>query len=66
MRNTLPCPGSLATVMVPPVWFTMPYTVESPRPVPLPGSLVVKNGSNSRKRVSASMPIPVSHTESMT
>ena len=31
--------------MCPPLCFTMPYTVARPSPVPLPGSLVVKNGS---------------------
>src|SRR5437867_6473843 len=34
----------------------------SPRPVPVPGSFVVKNGSNTRLRVSTSMPVPVSVT----
>ncbi len=42
----------------------IPYAVESPRPVPLPIAFVVKNGSNTRARVSASMPLPVSATES--
>ena len=45
MSKVAPAPGSLSTQMYPPVCFTMPYTVESPRPVPLPTSLVVKNGS---------------------
>ena len=44
----------------------MPYTVESPRPVPFPSSLVVKKGSKIRAFVSASMPVPVSLTASMT
>ena len=37
--------------MVPPLCRTMPNTVASPRPVPLPGSLVVKNGSKMRALV---------------
>ena len=36
--------------------------MDSPRPVPLPGSLVEKNGSTARRSVAASMPIPVSVT----
>ena len=31
--------------MPPPLCATIPYTVESPRPVPIPSCLVVKNGS---------------------
>ena len=42
----------------------MPKTVESPRPVPRPLPLVVKNGSNSRACVASSMPMPVSLTAS--
>ena len=34
--------------------------------MPLPGSLVVKNGSNTRERVCSSMPEPVSLTASIT
>ena len=36
----------------------MPYTVESPSPVPLPSALVVKKGSNRCDLVSASIPTP--------
>ena len=36
----------------------MPKTVASPRPVPLPTSLVVKNGSKIRGRISGDMPLP--------
>ena len=46
--NVLPAPGSLVTKTWPPLWATMPYTVERPRPVPCPGPLVVKNGSKIR------------------
>jgi hypothetical protein len=38
----------------------MPYTIESPSLVPLPGSLVVKNGSKIWLFVSAVMPVRVS------
>src|SRR2546425_412654 len=38
----------------------MPYTVASPSPVPLPTSLVVKNGSNRWGRTLASIPPPLS------
>ena len=44
----------------------MPKTVASPRPVPFPSSLVVKNGSNMRAWVALSMPTPVSVTVSTT
>ena len=40
----------------------MPNTVESPRPVPLPISLVVKNGSKIFSISSGGMPWPVSRT----
>src|SRR6202021_652781 len=43
----------------------MPYTMASPNPVPR-SPLVVKNGSRQRRRVSSSMPIPVSLTSSNT
>ena len=52
--------------MYPPDCFTIPYTVASPRPVPLPFSLVVKNGSKSLAMVASSMPHPVSVTASST
>jgi hypothetical protein len=37
-----------------------------PMPVPWPGSLVVKNGSNMRSRTSGAIPFPVSLTVSFT
>ena len=64
--NVVPCPGSLYTQMVPPLCWTMPNTVDRPRPVPLPVPLVVKNGSKIWARVASSMPVPVSVTASMT
>jgi hypothetical protein len=65
-RNVAPRPGALSTSMPPPLCATMPYTVESPSPVPLPRPFVVKNGSKTRARVAASMPDPVSVTASST
>jgi hypothetical protein len=44
----------------------MPWTVDSPRPLPSPGCLVVKKGSNTRLRVEESIPWPVSDTTSST
>ena len=44
----LPEPSSLCAKIYPPLCFTIPYTVDKPRPVPLPFSLVVKNGSKMR------------------
>ena len=65
-RKVEPLPASLNTLICPPNCVTMLWTVARPSPVPRPGSLVVKYGSNSRARVSSSMPGPVSLTESMT
>ena len=47
-------------------WVAKPYTWLSPRPDPLPNSLVVKNGSNTWARVASSMPAPLSATAIMT
>jgi hypothetical protein len=55
-----PFNGSLDTVMKPPLCLTIPYTAESPRPVPFPFSFVVKNGSKMRLIVCSFMPAPVS------
>src|SRR4249920_3339848 len=66
MRNVVPCVSSLSTEMRPPLFSMMPYTVESPKPVPLPCCLVVKKGSKIWACVSASIPQPVSLTASMT
>ena len=64
--NVVPTPISLYTPTCPPDCLTIPYTVASPSPVPLPGPLVVKNGSNARAFTSAVMPHPVSETASRT
>ena len=60
MVKVVPRAGALSTQTYPPLCFTIPYTVERPRPVPCPSPLVVKNGSKTRFTVSASMPFPVS------
>ena len=63
-RTVVPCPGVDAIDTRPPALITMPYTVDSPSPVPRPRGLVVKKGSNARDRVASSIPIPVSATSS--
>ena len=65
-RKMVPLPTTLSTAICPPDCVTMPYAVDKPRPVPLPATLVVKNGSKMRARVAASMPEPVSLTDSTT
>ena len=45
---------------------TMPYTVARPNPVPRPGPLVVKKGSNMCAFVAGSIPLPVSRTRRRT
>jgi hypothetical protein len=61
--KVLPFPMSLETLMKPPWLWMIPSEVESPRPVPLPMSLVVKKGSKILSRIFAGMPVPVSLTE---
>src|SRR6266446_7985182 len=53
MENVVPSSTMLFTSMAPPKSVTMPYTSASPRPVPRPTSLVVKNGSNIRASVAS-------------
>ncbi len=55
-------PCWLWTLIVPPLCCTIPNTVASPSPVPLPAPLVVKNGSKICVRVASSIPEPVSRT----
>ena len=52
--------------MKPPWLRTIVSAVESPSPVPLPVSFVVKNGSKMRLMTSEGMPAPVSVTVSTT
>src|SRR6516162_1445338 len=60
MLKVVPLPNSLSTSIQPWCCLTMPKTVARPRPVPFPSSLVVKNGSKMRARLSGGMPVPVS------
>ena len=60
--NRVPLPGLLSTSIAPPTLSRILCTVESPRPVPLPFGLVVKNGSKIRSRTSVGIPLPLSST----
>ena len=64
IRKVHPWPGWLSTAIWPPASRTISQTVASPIPVPFPTGLVVKNGSNMRRRVASSIPQPVSLTAS--
>ena len=66
MVTVVPRPGALSTTISPLLCVTMPYVMASPRPVPLPGSFVVKKGSNRCSMTSGPIPIPVSRTVSTT
>ena len=57
-----PWPGLLATAMSPSDCLAKPNAWLRPRPVPLPTSLVVKNGSKIVSSSSGAMPLPVSAT----
>src|SRR5207249_1161837 len=59
-RNVAPSPGGLTTEIVPPCSCMIPYVMDRPRPVPLPTSLVVKNGSKIRRPSPGGIPFPVS------
>ena len=61
-EKTAPFPGSLVTLTSPPCSRTMPSTIASPRPVPTPAGLVVKNGSKIREAIAGGMPGPSSLT----
>src|SRR3990172_614272 len=62
-RKVVPVPGSLSSVIQPSCCLTIPYTVESPSPVPRPSPLVVKKGSKTRRCVATSIPTPLSAIE---
>jgi len=64
--NSLPSPGCLRIVILPPCRVTMPCTIESPRPVPSPTSLGREKGSKTRSTVASSMPQPVSAIDKQT
>ena len=52
--------------MRPPCSRTMPWLIESPRPVPSPSGLVVKNGSNTCAASASDIPGPSSATSTAT
>src|SRR6185369_14488906 len=60
----LPSPTLLAAVIRPPNPSTIRAEIASPRPVPLPGGLVVKNGSKICFMDSSGIPVPLSMTSS--
>ena len=61
--NVVPLPTSLSKVKVPPCLVTTTdRAMASPCPVPLPTSLVVKKGSNTRFRIASGIPDPESVT----
>ena len=66
MRNSVPLPTSLSNVIVPFMFVTMRCEIASPRPVPTPTGLVLKNGVNSRGRTSGGIPVPVSRIDTTT
>src|ERR1039458_3452940 len=59
-RKTLPLPGSLSTVILPPCSSTILETMANPNPTPC--GLVVKNGLKMESRCFASIPAPRSIT----
>ena len=59
--NSVYCPGSVSTSILPPCCFTMmSWLIDRPSPVPSPAGLVVKNGLNIFSFTSAGMPVPLS------
>src|SRR5882757_4323368 len=60
MVKIAPCPGGLSTAISPPDCLANPKAWLRPSPVPLPTSLVVKNGSKIASIWSAAIPVPVS------
>ena len=62
IETTVPRPGALSMRTVPPDWAAKPCSCDRPSPLPAPGGLVVKNGSNACARTSSDMPHPVSAT----
>src|SRR5207237_8608201 len=55
-RKIVPFPGSDSQLISPPCSSTIFLHMNSPSPVPSPGGLVVKKGSNSRRWCSAAIP----------
>src|SRR4029077_3168269 len=64
MMNSVNCPGSVATSILPPCCLTMmSCVIDRPRPVPSPAGLVVKNGLNIFSRTSGGIPVPLSRMQ---
>jgi hypothetical protein len=57
--NVVPFPGMLVTRTVAPSESRIPFTIDSPSPLPRPSLLVVKNGSKMSGTLSVAIP---SHT----
>jgi hypothetical protein len=64
--KVVPSPTLLSARIVPPSAVTMPWQMDSPRPVPTPTGLVVKNGWNNRRMCSGAIPAPVSRIATQT
>ena len=64
MVKVVPCPGVDSISNLPRCRSTIPWTMESPRPVPS-SPLVEKNGSRQRWRTLSLIPVPVSRTRTM-
>lgn len=60
--TVVPASGALSSVTAPRLCRVKPYTVLRPSPVPRPGDLVVKKGSNAGSRTASGMPLPESLT----
>src|SRR6266478_532850 len=61
MIKVVPRPSSVSKVILPLCFrTTTSYAIANPCPVPLPTSLVVKNGSKTLSRIATGMPVPVS------
>ena len=58
--KVVPLCFSLSTVMWPSWSFIISYTINRPRPIPLPWGFVVKNGLNMSLSTSFSIPSPLS------
>ncbi len=63
--TVLPFPGDACTVMLPLKLSMIDLQIASPKPVPLSGSFVVKNGSNISVSSSTGMPLPESRTKTI-
>ncbi len=63
--KVVPRPSALSTSIAPPWRFTMPQTTARPSPLPW-APLVLKKGSNTRRRVSSDMPQPPSSARTTT